>query len=75
MRLPITGQTEDSAKVTDQNWAAFLKETEEKKELMKRLEMSKLEDEADERALKKRIGKKQGEENAENEGDAQNQEE
>lgn len=55
IRMPIVGLTEDSQKVVDENWLAFLKQQEENEAILKKLAVSKLEEDAEARRLKKRI--------------------
>ena len=55
IRMPVVGLTEDSQKVMDKNFEEFLKLSKEKEETLKRLEMSRLEEDMEER----RTGKKQ----------------
>ena len=74
IKLPVVGSTNDSQKVLDEHFRDFLEKEKEKKDVLKKLEMSKLEEEMEKRSMRKLPG--EGEkEDQENGGDNTNQEE
>ena len=50
------GSTDDSQKVLDEHFRDFIEKEKEKKEILKKLEMSKLEEEMEKRSLRKLPG-------------------
>lgn len=71
IKLPVIGSTDVSQKVLDEHFKDYLEKEKEKKEMMKKLEMSKLEEEMEKRQLRK--PGQEDQENQENAGDSNNQ--
>ena len=61
IKLPVIGSTEDSQKVLDRDYAEYRQKEKERQEYLKRLEISKFEEDARAKASAARLPKKEGE--------------